>query len=142
MAISDFLEEERDALYNQIRKIRDTFGDDKCWMDWNALFAMLPEGYTPPKQDIQIQLEDCKRYLACRDAGTEYIPPPRWIKGRPDKDGLWYIKRIFGPPICGLVLNGWFHGSYTTQILNTIDNIIQSFGPIPDSPIERPLNVC
>ena len=48
-----------------IRKIRDQFGDDKCWMDWIELFKMLPEGYDQPKQDIKVQLKNCEQYLAC-----------------------------------------------------------------------------
>jgi len=121
------LEEREDKLFNQIRKIRDNFGDDKCWQDWNALFAMLPEGYTPPKQDIPIQLENCKQYLTCQSEGTEYMPPPRWVKGLPDKPGVWILTTE----------NGYrFTITYNGGKLTGIKDapVYCSFGPIPREP--------
>lgn len=123
MSIIGGIYEER--LFDQIRKVRDNFGDDKCWKDWNALFAMLPEGYTPPQQDISIQLEDCKRYLTCQSEGTEYMPPPRWIKGLPDKPGIWVITTTTGY-------------RFTVKVTGppplVVDEKFTSFGPIPREP--------
>ncbi len=113
-------------LENQIRKIRDNFGDDKCWMDWDALFAMLPEGYTPPKQDIPIQLENCKQYLACQNNGTEYVPPPRWVVGPPDKPGIWVVTTDDGYRYTFKYNGG--------KLVEKIYRIIYSFGPIPREP--------
>lgn len=111
-----------------IRKIRDQFGDDKCWMDWEALFKLLPEGYTPPKQDTQIQLEHCERYLKCKSDGTEYIPPARWVIGPPDKSGLWLIILSSGHKIT-------FNYTKGLNYPKGWDTIRQSFGPIPQEPI-------
>ncbi len=124
--ISDHLEETRDDLYDQIRKIRDTFGDDKCWKDWTALFAMLPEGYKPPKQDIAVELTNCERYLKCQHEGTEYIPPPRWIKGLPDKPGVWVLTTDDGYRFTITYRGGAFHIKDA--------KIYWSFGPIPREP--------
>ena len=124
--IGEAFEEQREILYNQIRKVRDNFGDDKCWMDWEALFKLLPEGYTPISQDIPIQLENCKQYLACRNNGTEYIPPPRWVKGLPDKPGVW---------IMTTVNHFRFAITYNGGTPNIRDEkIVCSFGPIPREP--------
>jgi len=125
--IGDIYEEREDKLFDQIRKVRDNFGDDKCWKDWNALFAMLPEGYTPPKQDIPIQLENCKQYLTCQSEGTEYMPPPRWVKGLPDKPGVWVLTTE----------NGYrFTITYNGGKLTGIKDapVYCSFGPIPREP--------
>lgn len=120
------LEYKLEQLHKQIRKIRDNFGDDKCWMDWESLFKLLPEGYTPPAQDIPIQLENCKQYLACRSHGTEYLPPPRWIKGIPDKPGVWILTTEG---------NYRFTISYRGGSLNIKDAPVYcSFGPIPREP--------
>lgn len=109
-------------LYIQIRKIRDTFGDDKCYEDWHKLFAMLPEGFTSPKQDIAVQLEHCERFLKCRAANIEYVPPPRWVVGNPDQPGLWIVINSNGQ-------------TYVIKCVEcTSKNIIKSFGPIPEAP--------
>jgi hypothetical protein len=115
------------AMYeSKIRQIRDQFGDDKCWMDWEVLFKMLPEGYVPVKQDIAIQIENCKQYLLCRSKGTEYLPPPRWVKGLPDKPGVWVLTTNTGYR---------FTITYRGGTFDTKDEkIIWSFGPIPKEP--------
>lgn len=115
---------DREDLYKQIRKIRDTFGDDKCWKDWEALFKMLPEGYTPPMQDIAVALKHCEKYLKCQ---SEYIPPPRWVMGQPDKNGLWVVK----------LLDGWqqiINWTENSKLIEGSNTIIYSFGPIPGAP--------
>lgn len=110
-----------DKIVQQIRKVRDQFGDDKCVNDWHELFAMLPEGYARPKKDIRLRLEDCERYQKCVDACTEYVPPPRWVIGKPDKPGLWLVV------IDDQLFAGYFHGAFG-------DKITKSFGPIPEAP--------
>ena len=109
--IGDIYKEKEDKLFEQIRKVRDNFGDDKCW---NALFAMLPEGYTPPKQDIP----------TCQSEG---VPPPRWVKGLPDKPGVWILTTLDGYR---------FTITYRGGVLTGIKNspISYSFGPIPREP--------
>ncbi len=115
-----------DELHDAIRKVRDQFGDDKCWKDLESLFKLLPEGYTPISQDIPIQLENCKQYLQCLSNGTEYMPPPRWVKGLPDKSGVWVMTTI----------NGYrFTITYHGGAFNIKDEkIVCSFGPIPREP--------
>ena len=121
MTVDDILKHYRETL-DKIRQIRDTFGDDRCVFDWHELFRMLPEGYTPPSQDIPVQLKDCERFLKCKAEGTEYIPPPRWVSGIPDRVGLWLIESP----------GGWLY-TLTHYEGDCIDgaNIAKSFGPIP-----------
>lgn len=68
-------------LRNAVRWVRDQQGDDKCWQDWERLFACLPEGYTPPKRDESVELENCKQYIAsCHRLDVEYTSPQLRIK--------------------------------------------------------------
>jgi hypothetical protein len=116
-----------DALHTAIRYIRDQFGDDKCYEDWHKLFAMLPEGFTPPKQDIAVQLEHCERFLKCRAAGINYVPPPRWVVGTPDKDGMWLV----------VMNDGWkyvMHHREGSAKPKAFDEIVKCFGPMPEAP--------
>jgi len=77
----DRLEDELVKLQNAIRKHRDQRGDDRCWMDDEELYKVLPEGYTPPARDSTVELENCKRYIACRhNPSTEYVSPEREIE--------------------------------------------------------------
>lgn len=115
-------------IIEQIRKIRDQFGDDKCWMDWHTLFEMLPEGYTMPPKDIRLRLEDCERYQKCLDQCTEYVPPPRWVMGKPDKPGMWLL--VFEDNDIECVVIGADLISHEYLILGVVENIIKSFGPI------------
>jgi len=68
-------------LQEGIRKIRDTRGDDRCWKDYETLFAMLPEGYASPARDTEVELENCRQYIrACRDPSVTYVSPQREIE--------------------------------------------------------------
>lgn len=68
-------------LREAIRKVRETKGDDRCWKDWEAVFALLPEGYTSPATDSTIELENCKQFIACsQDPRTKYVSPQRRIE--------------------------------------------------------------
>lgn len=64
-----------------IRKHRDYRGDDRCWLDDEDLYRVLPEGHTPPQRDSAVELENCKRFIACRrNPATEYVSPQREIE--------------------------------------------------------------
>jgi hypothetical protein len=68
-------------LQAAIRLHRDQRGDDRCWMDDEALYAVLPEGYTPPERDTAVELERCRQYIECRrNPRTVYISPQREIE--------------------------------------------------------------
>lgn len=70
-----------EKLEAAIRKHRDQKGDDKCWLDDEELYKVLPEGYEPPKRDSQVELENCIRYIQCRhNPNTEYVSPQRCIE--------------------------------------------------------------
>ncbi len=72
---------EYEKLLAAIRKHRDERGDDRCWKDNETLYAVLPEGYTPPERDSLVELENCKRYIAsCHDPRTRYESPQRRIE--------------------------------------------------------------
>jgi hypothetical protein len=67
-------------LEEAIRRHRDQRGDDRCWMDDEALYAALPEGYTPPPRDSAVELAMCEKFIACRhNPATEYVSPQRRI---------------------------------------------------------------
>jgi hypothetical protein len=73
-------ESERNALQAAIRKHRDERGDDRCWLDDEELYKVLPEGYTPPPRDTAVELANCERFIACRhNPATEYVSPQREI---------------------------------------------------------------
>lgn len=64
-----------------IRWIRDQRGDDRCWADLEQLYNLLPEGYTVPKRDTLIKLENCKKYIeSCNNPATVYVSPEREIE--------------------------------------------------------------
>lgn len=70
-----------EELEAAIRRHRDQRGDDRCWMDDEALYAALPEGYSPPARDSRVELALCEKYIACRhNPGTEYVSPQRRIE--------------------------------------------------------------
>lgn len=64
-------------LEDGIRAVRDQWrGDDKCWLDLFKLFALLPEGFTPPARDATVDLENCKKFIErCHQPGPEYVSP-------------------------------------------------------------------
>lgn len=73
--------DEVDRLRAAIRNHRDQRGDDKCWEDDERLYAILPEGFTPPARDSAVELANCERYIACRhNPATEYVSPEREIE--------------------------------------------------------------
>lgn len=83
----DILEQVREliekvGLYEAaIRKHRDEKGDNRCWLDDDELYKVLPEGYTPPKRDQAVELDNCKKYIDCRhNPGTEYVSPDKEIE--------------------------------------------------------------
>jgi hypothetical protein len=63
-----------------IRQHRDERGDDRCHADDGRLYAVLPEGDTRPERETLVTLENCERYIACRQTGREYISPQRRIE--------------------------------------------------------------
>lgn len=70
-----------DMLEGAIRKHRDQHGDDRCWMDDEELYRVLPEGYMPPVRDSSVELKMCERFIACRhNPATKYLSPQRRIE--------------------------------------------------------------
>lgn len=68
-------------LENAIRAHRDARGDDRCWMDDEELYKVLPEGYTPPMRDSAVELDLCRRFIQSRQhPATIYVPPQRRIE--------------------------------------------------------------
>lgn len=69
------------AMYEAaIRSHRDARGDDRCWLDDEELYKTLPEGYTPPKRDTCVELENCIRFVKTRQHPvTVYVSPQRRI---------------------------------------------------------------
>jgi len=68
-------------LANAIRKHRDQKGDDRCWMDDEELYRLLPEGYEAPKRDSCVELKLCEKFIATRhNPNTEYVSPERRIE--------------------------------------------------------------
>jgi hypothetical protein len=70
-----------EVLAAAIRKHRDQKGDDRCWMDDEELYSVLPEGYTPPERTSEVELEFCKKFISCRrNPKTTYVSPQRRIE--------------------------------------------------------------
>ena len=68
-------------LEEGVRAHRDQKGDDRCWMDDETLYRLLPEGYDPPARDSRVELAMCEKFIACRhNPGTEYVSPQRRIE--------------------------------------------------------------
>lgn len=64
------------TLEAAIRKHRDFRGDNRCWIDDEELYKVLPEGYTPPDREVAVEFEFCQRFILCRrNPATEYISP-------------------------------------------------------------------
>ncbi len=72
------------ALQNAIRLHRDQRGDDRCWLDDQTLYAVLPEGSA--KTDLRLHtpeemLANCKRFITSRQPdGQPYVSPQREIE--------------------------------------------------------------
>jgi hypothetical protein len=60
------LETQIKSLQKAIRAHRDQRGDDRCWLDDETLYRVLPEGYTPPARDSRVELKNCEKFIACR----------------------------------------------------------------------------
>ena len=70
-----------ESLLAAIRKHRDYRGDNRCWVDDEELYRVLPEGYTPPERDAVVELENCKKYITRRhNPRTRYVSPQRRIE--------------------------------------------------------------
>lgn len=67
-------------LRSAIRQHRDERGDDRCHADDGRLYAVLPEGDTRPARETAVTLENCAKYIECRQTGREYISPQRRIE--------------------------------------------------------------
>lgn len=87
------LEAERTALQarvaqleDAIRKHRDQRGDDRCWMDDDELYDVLPPAeYTDPRArrlcEPAVMLENCKRFIASRhNPDMPYVSPQRTVE--------------------------------------------------------------
>lgn len=69
------------ALEDAIRKHRNQKGDDRCWMDDEALYRTLPEGYEPGARDSSVEIANCQQFIRCRhNPATEYVSPQRRIE--------------------------------------------------------------
>lgn len=74
-------DEQLTALTAAIRRHRDARGDDRCWMDDETLYGVLPEGYTPPARDSAVELARCQQFIASRqNPATIYVSPEREIE--------------------------------------------------------------
>lgn len=73
-----------DLLLAAIRKHRDQRGDDRCWMDDQELYEVLPEGLGGA--DLRLcgaveMLKNCTRFVASRhDPAQPYISSQRRIE--------------------------------------------------------------
>ena len=63
-----------------IRRHRDYRGDDRCHLDDGELYSVLPEGDTRPARDTAVTLENCERFIRCRQQGREYVSPEREVE--------------------------------------------------------------
>lgn len=66
---------EVDRLQAAIRRHRDYRGDHRCHLDDGELYAVLPEGDTRPARETAVTIENCARYIECRQQGREYVSP-------------------------------------------------------------------
>lgn len=63
-----------------VRQHRDERGDDRCHADDGRLYRVLPEGDTRPVRETLVTLENCMKYIDCRQSGRDYISPQRRIE--------------------------------------------------------------
>lgn len=76
----DRLRRRVEALEVAIRAHRDQRGDDRCWRDDETLYAVLPEGFTPPAREVTVEIEYCLRYIVARKhPDTEYVSPNKLL---------------------------------------------------------------
>lgn len=69
-----------DQLEEAIRRHRDERGDDRCHADDGRLYSVLPEGDTRPERETLVTIENCQKYIECRQVGREYVSPQRRIE--------------------------------------------------------------
>ena len=74
------LAEEVMRLRTAIRQHRVRHGDDRCHADDGRLYAVLPEGDTRPARETAVTLENCQRYIECRQTEREYVSSQRRIE--------------------------------------------------------------
>lgn len=75
------LQQQVARLEAAIRKHRDYRGDDRCWRDDEELYAVLPEGYSPPAREVAVEKAMCDLFIASRrHPATEYVSPQRRIE--------------------------------------------------------------
>lgn len=68
-------------LEQGIRAHRDARGDDRCWRDDEALYQLLPEGFTAEVLDSSVELERCRQFIQSRqNPRTVYVSPQRRIE--------------------------------------------------------------
>ncbi len=77
-----------------IRKHRDMRGDDKCFQDDAELYGILTEGDTRPERDTAVTIENCQRYIECRQQGRDYVSPQRRIEELEAKVDADYHRRM------------------------------------------------
>lgn len=79
-----YLTNECRRLRNAIRLHRDQRGDDRCWMDDQALYDVLPEKVKGNAQSSpEEMLTQCKKFIERRHNPTqEYLSPVAIIKKR------------------------------------------------------------
>lgn len=87
-SVYDLFRDEIKSLRDAIRKHRDQRGDDRCWLDDQELYKVLPEGIGDADTRLctpDIMLENCKRFIASRhNPAIPYISPQRQIDGLED----------------------------------------------------------
>ncbi len=85
-------------LQNAIRQHRDERGDDRCYADDHRLYMVLPEGDTRPIRETAVTIENCQKYIECRQTGREYISPQRRIEELETEldSGKGYLTRLLG----------------------------------------------
>lgn len=58
-----------------IRKHRDQKGDDRCWLDDEELYNLLPEGFDSRQLSPEIMLKNCAKFVASRhNPSLPYLP--------------------------------------------------------------------
>lgn len=72
---------EVERLQSAIRSHRDQRGDDRCWLDDETLYKVLPEGYAPPARDTAVEIANCQKFIETRRCpAIEYVSPQRRIE--------------------------------------------------------------
>ncbi len=69
------LQDRVETLEAAIRKHRDYRGDHRCHLDDGELYAVLPEGDIRPARETAVTIENCQRFIDCRQQGREYVSP-------------------------------------------------------------------